>query len=570
MATKTVTARILRTARTALIGIGVFSFVINLLMLTGPIYMLQIYDRVLASGSIPTLITLSMIVIVLYAFMAALDLIRQRILIRIGHTFDDEIGATAFASYVDAPMKLGTLAAHAQPIRDVDQLRQFFSSTGITALFDMPWMPLYLAVVYMVHPALGLLATVGGVFLIVIAILTDRMARQAVAQSSETSTKRSLFADSARRNAEVVRGMGMLGGIGYVFADLNRSFLRANARSAEIVSTSTVLTKVFRLFLQSAILGLGAFLAVEQLITPGSMIAASIIMSRALQPIEAAVGNWRQFLGSRQSYRRLNATLEATDDSERMELPVPHATVAVDHIAVLPPGGRTPILHDVSFSLKSGEALGVIGRSGSGKSTLARALVGVWPTARGTVTLDGAPIGQYPAGALGRHLGYLPQDVELFEGTVADNIARFDPDFAPETVVAAARAAGVHDLVLSLPEGYNTVLGESGATLSGGQRQRIGLARALYGDPFLVVLDEPSSNLDSEGEAALTAAVDAVKARGGIAVIVAHRPSTVRSVDKLLMMGDGRMLDYGPRDEILAKVTRRRTDVRMVPTEAAE
>ena len=563
--------RILRTARGAVLGIAVFSLLINLLMLTGPVYMLQIYDRVLSSGSIPTLVALSVIVIVLYLFMAILDLVRQRILIRIGHKFDDEIGTAAFSSYVDAPMKLGPLAQNAQPIRDVDQLRQFFASPGITALFDMPFMPLYLAVVYMIHPLLGALATVGAVILLVIAVVTDRMARNAVSESGELGAKRAAFADATRRNAEVVRGMGMLGGIGHVWSGMNRNFLRANARAAEIVSTSSVSTKVFRLFLQSAILGLGAYLAVQQIITPGSMIAASIIMSRALQPVEAAVSNWRQFLSSRQAFRRLDTTLDLTEDEERMDLPVPRERVTAERIAVVPPGGRSPVVTDVSFEVAAGQALGVIGPSGSGKSSMARALVGVWPVARGDVALDGAPIAQYPAGVLGRYIGYLPQDVELFAGTVADNIARFDPDFEPDDVVRAARLAGVHELVLSMPRGYNTLIGESGAMLSGGQRQRVGLARALYGDPFLVVLDEPNSNLDTDGDKALASAIAAVRDRGGVCVVIAHRPSAVQGVDLLLVMQDGRTKDFGPRDDVLPRVTRPRPDMRVVTnTEAAE
>ncbi|MEO1104552.1 MAG: ABC transporter transmembrane domain-containing protein, partial [Pseudomonadota bacterium] len=404
MAAGPMTQKIMKTARGALIAIGVFSFLINLLMLTGPVYMLQIYDRVLASGSIPTLVALSTIVIALYAFMAVLDLIRQRILIRIGHKFDDEMGDTAFSAYVDAPMKLGPQGANAQPIRDVDQLRQFFASPGITAIFDMPWMPLYLLVVFMIHPYLGLLATGGGIILVIIAIVTDKMARKAVAQSGELSNKRSAFADSSRRNAEVVRGMGMLQGIGSVWTDMNRSFLRSNAKAAEIISTSSVSTKVFRLFLQSAVLGLGAYLAVQQIISPGAMIAASIIMSRALQPIEAAVSNWRQFLSSRQAFKRLNATLVATDDAERMALPQPTRDVEAQKVTVVPPGGRTPIVIDVAFKVEAGQALGIIGRSGSGKSTMARALVGVWPIARGAVALDGAPIAQFRNEELGRHI----------------------------------------------------------------------------------------------------------------------------------------------------------------------
>ncbi|ORE96285.1 type I secretion system ATPase [Stappia sp. 22II-S9-Z10] len=552
-----------------MIGVALFSCLVNLLMLTGPIYMLQIYDRVLASGSVPTLVALSAIVVILYVFMAILDLVRQRILIRVGHTIDDEVGYTAFSTYVDAPMKLGPMGEQAQPIRDVDQLRQFFSSNGMTALFDVPWMPIYLAVVFLIHPALGLLATAGALILLAIAIITDRTARSAVAQSNTAGLRRSRFAEATRRNAEVVRGMGMLDGLGSVWRSVNRSFLRSNGRAAEIVSTSSVITKVFRLGLQSAVLGLGAYLAVHQYITPGAMIAASIIMSRALQPVESAVGNWRQFLSARQSYRRLSATVEAVEDIERMALPAPTKTLAAETITVIAPGSQTPIVRDVAFRLDAGQALGIIGKSGSGKSTLARAVVGVWPVVRGAVTLDGAPINQYPSGALGAHVGYLPQDVELFPGTVADNIARFDPDFAPDDVVDAARQAGVHELILSLPQGYNTMIGEAGAALSGGQRQRVGLARALYKNPFLVVLDEPNSNLDAEGDEALRTAVLAVRQRGGIAIVIAHRPSAVASCGHLMMLADGRVKDFGTRDEVLSRVTRPVADASAPPPTAS-
>ena len=557
MANPTLTARILKSARSALGGVALFSCLVNLLMLTGPIYMLQIYDRVLASGSVPTLLALSLIVAVLYVFMAVLDLVRQRILIRVGHVFDDELSHTAFASYVDAPMKFGPVGEQAQPIRDVDQLRQFFSSTGMTALFDVPWMPLYLAVVYMIHPSLGVMATAGALILLAIAIVTDRTARNAVARTNSIGARRTQFAESTRRNAEVVRGMGMLTGLGSVWRGVNRSYLRANARAAEIVSTSSVITKVFRLGLQSAVLGLGAYLAVHQSITAGAMIAASIIMSRALQPVEAAVSNWRQFLGARQAYVRLSTVVQATEDVDRMALPAPTREVAAQAVTVVAPGTQSPIIRDVGFGLRAGQALGVIGKSGSGKSTLARAVVGVWPTVRGKITLDGAPIDQFPPGALGRHIGYLPQDVELFPGTVAANIARFAPDFDPDDVVEAARQAGVHELILTLPNGYNTAIGEQGAVLSGGQRQRVGLARALYKAPFLVVLDEPNSNLDAEGDEALLKAVTTIRQRGGIAIVIAHRPSAVAGCDHILMLAEGHMKDFGPRDEVLARVTRR-------------
>ena len=556
--------KIFRATRGAFVGIGVFSFLVNLLMLTGPVYMLQIYDRVLSSGSVPTLVSLSIIVVVLYAFMALLDLVRQRILIKLGHKFDQEIAQTSYSAYVDAPMKLGPLGAKAQPIRDVDQLRQFLASPGVTALFDIPWMPIYIAVVFIIHPWLGWLSVVGAAILIATAIVTDRMSRQAVQKSSELAGQRSTIAEASRRNAEVIRGMGMMEGVSGVWGRVNRDFLAANARASEIVSTSLVLTKAFRLFLQSAILGLGAYLAIFGIITPGSMIAASIIMARALQPVEGAVSNWRSFLGARQAYQRLKKTLGVVEDEERMPLPPPARSLALENVAVVPPGSRAPVVMDVSLEMAAGKALGIIGRSGSGKSSLARALVGVWPTARGHVKLDDAPIEQWPPGALGRHVGYLPQDIELFQGTVAENIARFRDDASPEKVLAAATKAGVADLVHRLPDGFNTMIGEGGTTLSGGQRQRIALARALFDDPFLVVLDEPNSNLDQDGEKALGDAIRQVVDRGGIAVVIAHRPTAVANVDDILVLDNGRPAQFGPRDEVLAKVVKPRPNISLV------
>ncbi|MBB4304240.1 PrtD family type I secretion system ABC transporter [Rhodobium orientis] len=562
--------RIVATSRKALVGVGVFSMVINILMLTGPLFMLQIYDRVLTSHSVPTLLAFSVLVVTLYGFLGILEFIRQRVLVRIGHRFDEQAGQTAFETYIEAPLIAGPRGEVVQPIRDIDQVRQFFSGPAITALFDMPWMPVYLSLIFIFHPVLGLVALGGALFLFAIALATDFSTRKALAEANKMTGKRLTFAEAGRRNAEVVRGMGMRGALAKVWGEVNDGYVRAYSNAVDRTSGYSVVTKVFRLFLQSLILAVGAWLAILNEITPGTMIAASIIMTRALQPIEQAVTNWRGLIQGRQAFRRLKQTLTILPDAERTRLEPPRERVTVENLAVVPPGAQKPTVANVGFELRAGTALGVIGPSGSGKSTLARALVGVWPPARGSVRLDGAPFDQWREDDIGRNIGYLPQDVELFAGTVADNISRFDPERTSEAVIAASRLAGLHDLVVRLPEGYDTEVGEGAAVLSAGQRQRLALARALYRDPFLVVLDEPNSNLDGDGEAALTHAIRTVKERSGIVVIVAHRAGAVVAVDRLLVIEEGQQTAIGPRDEILGKIMKQRPQVGAQPAQGQE
>lgn len=557
MVKSNILASAIAATRRTFVSVAIFSCVVNILMLTGPLFMLQVYDRVLTSRSVPTLLALVVLVIGLYVFMGLIDLVRYRVLTRVGHRFDEEVGRAAFLSQVSAPIRSGPLAAKSEPVRDVDQLRQFFSSSGVTAIFDMPWLPLYVGIVFLVHPWLGYLAVLGAVVLFSIALLTDRAARPVMRQSGELAAQRNSIVSAGRRNAEVLHGMGMLSAVGTLWEGVNDKFLAANARAADVVGLSSVLSKVFRLFLQSAVLALGAYLAIQEQISPGAMIAASIIMARGLQPVEMAVQNWRQMLSAQQAYRRLRALFDRPEEAEPVDLPAPKRDLMVDTITVVPPGSRTPTLIDIRLGAKAGTALGIIGPSGSGKSTLARVLVGVWPPARGSVNLDGAPLSQWKPDALGRHLGYLPQDVELFEGTIAANIARFSPDATDEKVIAAATTAGCHELILSLKDGYATMLGDQGAMLSAGQRQRIALARAIYDDPFLIVLDEPNSNLDGYGDSALNRAIATMKERGSVVIIVAHRPSALSATDKLALIENGRLADFGDRDEVLKKVMRR-------------
>ncbi|WP_420393781.1 type I secretion system permease/ATPase [Acuticoccus sp.] len=555
--TSNIFADAIASTRRTFASVAAFSCVVNILMLTGPLFMLQIYDRVLTSRSVPTLVALTGLVVGLYVFMGIIDLVRYRVLTRVGHRFDEAVGRSAFLSQVSAPVKAGPLATKSEPVRDVDQLRQFFSTPGITAIFDMPWMPIYIVIVYAIHPWLGYLAIGGALVLFVIAYATDRVARPAMKTSGEFSAQRNAVVASGQRNAEVLHGMGMLPAVGGLWDSVNEKFLSANAKAADIVGLSSVLSKVFRLFLQSAVLALGAYLAIGEVISPGAMIAASIIMARGLQPVEMAVQNWRQMLSAQQAYRRLGRLFERPDEVEPVDLPAPERELVVDSLTVVPPGTRTPTLIDVRFQVKAGTALGIIGQSGSGKSTLARAMVGVWPAVRGAVMLDGAPLPQWRPETLGRHVGYLPQDVELFEGTIAANIARFRPDATDEKVIAAAKIAGCHDLILTFKDGYSTAIGDQGATLSAGQRQRVALARALYDEPFLIVLDEPNSNLDGYGDSALNRAINLSKQRGAIIVVVAHRPSALSATDKLCLIENGRMADFGDRDEVLKKVMRR-------------
>lgn len=557
-------AKVVEGSRSAFIGAGGFSFVINMLMLTGPLFMLQVYDRVLTSRSIPTLVTLVLLVIALYGFMGLLEFARQRILIRIGHRFDADVGLPALHRFMMLPIKAGPKANAIQPIRDLESVRGFFSGPGITALFDMPWAPIYLLVVYMFHPWLGALALGGAVVLFVLTLLADYHTRAPMKDAAQMQAERTQMAESGRRNAEVLVGMGMTGAFGRLWSEINEKYVRSTAAAADQSGIYATATKILRLLLQSLMLAVGAYLAVLEEITPGIMIAGSIIMARALQPVEQAVGQWRGFISARQSWARLKQVLSVEIETDPMPLPRPENRLTADHVSVIPPGSQKPAIADINFEMQAGGGLGIIGPMGSGKSTLARALVGVWKPVRGDVKLDEAPLDQWAPEILGSYIGYLPQDVELFDGTIEANIGRFSEERTPEKVIDAAKLAGVHDLVLSLPEGYDTRIGEGGAMLSGGQRQRIGLARAFYGDPFIVVLDEPNSSLDGNGDIALKEAILAMRARGAIVVVIAHRPAGISALDTLLMMEAGKMTAFGAKDEVLAQILQK-PDAQMLP-----
>ena len=548
----------LAACRPAFAGVAVFSAFINILMLTGSVYMLQIYDRVLASRSVSTLIGISLIVLAAYLLQGGLDSIRSKMLARIGARFDEMLSARIFDLVAALPLRGAKQADSLQPIRDLDQIRGFLSGLGPTALFDMPFMPLFFLGCFILHPWIGILAIVGGLVIIALTLLTERRSRGPMANLTKSGGERQGIADTSRRNAEAVRALGMRGFLSDRFATANERHVQDALRASDAAAGIGAFAKIFRMTLQSGALGLGAFLVIRNEMSGGTMIAASILLSRALAPIEIAVANWRGFVAARQGYARLQSILALVPkQTARHGLPAPHRTLHLQDLFLGPPGSTSPVVQAATLQLKAGQGLGLIGPSASGKSTLARGIVGVWSPLRGEVRLDGATLDQWEPDALGAHIGYLPQDVELFAGTIAENIARFRPDAPSETVIAAAEASGAHEMILQLPDGYNTQIGEGGIALSGGQRQRIALARALYGEPFLVVLDEPNSSLDGAGDDALNRAILSVRQRGGVVIVITHRPAALGNVDLVAIMEGGRIRQFGARDEVLQSVMKR-------------
>lgn len=553
----TVIRKAFASCRTAFIGVGLFSCLINILGMTGPLYMLQIYDRVLPSGSIPTLIGLTILMIGLYVALGLLEFIRSRLLIRIANRLDRLLQRDAFAASLAVPLQTGPEGQRIQPIRDLDQIRGFLSGSGPGAFFDLPWLPFYLALIYLLHPLLGLLATAAAALSVALTLVADRLARNPTKRATASLVSRQQDAEAARRNAEVVRAMGLVDRFSLRWSRRSQQFLRDQQSVSDAIGATGAVSRTLRMIFQSLILGVGAYLVVTGQATGGVIIASSIALNRALAPVDLAIGNWRGFISARQSYTLLSRSLETfARRRDSMMLPRPKASLDVQGLSVAAPGAQKPIIANVSFSLAAGAGLGIIGPSAAGKSTLLRALVGIWAAQRGTVRLDHASLDQWNAEILGRDIGYLPQDIELFEGTIAQNIARFQDDADPRAILAAADAAGVDSMVRRLPDGFDTQIGPNGVALSAGQRQRIGLARALYGEPFLVALDEPNSNLDADGEAALSEAVLSVRRRGGIVVVVAHRPSALAHLDQLLFMNQGVAQAFGSKAEVLAKVTR--------------
>ncbi len=537
-------------------GVAVVSFVINLLMLTGPVFMLQVYDRVLASGSVETLVVIGLFAIVLYSFYGVLEGLRSRILARLGQRVDARMSGVAYEVSNSLPVKLGKQAQRMRPVQDLDTVRQFLCSPGPAAIFDVPWLPLYLGLVFLFHPLLGMVGLTGALVITVLIGLNEMMSRKPSEEATSQAALRAGAVEMGQRNSEVVAAMGMQPALAEKWDAQNKDYLETQCRASDRSGIFGTAIKTIRFILQSAVLAVGAWLAIKQEITPGVMIAASIMTSRALAPIEQAVAHWRGFVASRQSLKRLREVLVLAEinDKKKMDLPVPCKGIVTEQLFAGPFGENMPYVQNISIDLSAGDGLGVIGPSGSGKSTFARALVGVLAPLKGVVRYDGAEIVQWPPEKRGQFIGYLPQDLQLFDGTISENIARFSAEASAEMVIEAAKLSDVHEMIVALPDGYNTIIGRSGRALSAGQRQRIALARAVYGNPFLVVLDEPNSNLDSVGESALTNAIKSMRDKGSIVVVIAHRPSAIATVDKILCLKDGAMAGFGPKEEVLKQV----------------
>lgn len=548
----------LRASARRLIGVAVFSGVVNLLTLSGSLYMLQVYDRVLPSRSVPTLIGLSVIVLLAYAMQGYFDALRTRMLSRIGTLFDAALQEPIHLALATLPLRgVKPVLAH-QPLRDLDQVRAFLSGIGPTAFLDMPWIPIFLLALFLFHPAIGMTAMVGAGAIVAVTLMTERQSRGAAHIAMESSAQRQVLADATRQNAEVIRALGMTARFTARWSRANERFLQENIRATDVYANLGAGAKVLRYVLQSAMLGTGAYLVVIDQASGGIMIASSIMMGRALAPIEVALSTWKQLVGARQGIIRLRdiLTTTAATPAQAVMLPRPGRELSVQNLAVAAPGTGRTIVSNVSFSLTAGMGLALLGASASGKTSLTKALVGIWPAIQGSVRLDGAALDQWHHDDLGQHIGYLPQDVALFDGTVAENIARFDDSANSDAILEAAHVAGAHDMILRLPDGYSTRIGEGGMSLSAGQRQRLGLARAVFGDPFLVVLDEPNANLDADGETALTRSIELLRSRRSIVVVVSHRPSSLSALNIVMVLYEGRMIAFGPREEIFARVAR--------------
>lgn len=552
---KTTAQRAIAACRGAFVAVACFSLIVNLLMLTVPLYMLQVFDRVLSSRSEETLIMLTIVAAGAFVLLAALDIVRSRVLLRASTRLELDLGGEALMAAISSAVHGGGHSA--QALRDVNQLRSFLTGPGVLALFDAPWTPVFIAVIYLFHPLLGSIALVGALLLFILAVVNDFATRRSLTDANAASLTALNTAQASIRNADVVEAMGMAPGVlKHWFADSVQALdlqLRASRRSGNITSVA----KALRLMVQILMLGTGAYLVIYQELTPGVMIAGVLLMARALAPVERAISVWRSLIATRVAYGRLNEILAAWPRRESaMELPRPEGRLAVERLVYYPPDGNKAILKGISFELKPGQVLGIVGPTAAGKSTLAKLLVGSWQPTAGKVRLDGADVYSWNRQSFGQHVGYLPQDVELFSGTVRDNIARLG-EVDPEAVIAAARLAGVHDMVLRLPSGYETEIGDGGEFLSGGQRQRIALARAMLGQPCLLVLDEPNANLDTAGEKDLLAALSEAKAAGMTIVIITHRRSILEVVDKMLVLNNGVMEAFGPRAEVVKQLTQR-------------
>ncbi len=544
----------LRACKQYFVYAGIFSAAVNLLLLTPIIYMMTVFDRVVSSGSLPTLAMLSLLMVCLLMAMGGFEWVRSMVLISASNRLESILRKRVSDATFKRSLLTGGMVSSAQPVQDLSSLRQFLTGNGLFAFFDAPWFPIYIGVMFLFHPVFGIAGIISGIIMVALAIVAEKATGKLMTDANAAAIKTSAQFQGSLRNAEVVAAMGMAEDVHRKQDVLHADVLNKQTEASRKAGMLSGLSKSTRMIAQSSLLGLGAYLALKQEITPGMMVGGSLLLSRALAPIDMLVGSWKGITVARTQYAQLNEMLQALPPSaETMQLPAPEGALRAEQVTVVPPGSKNVVVRGVSFALERGEFLGIVGPSASGKSTLARALLGVWPIYAGKVRLDGADIASWNREQLGPHIGYLPQDIELFDGTVAENICRFrQPD--PEQIVAAAKAAGVHDMILRLPSGYDTVIGGAGGMLSGGQRQRIGLARAIYGQPSLLVLDEPNSNLDDKGERELIESLRRVKSSGCTVIIITHRTMVLQCVDKILVMKEGAAVNFGPRDQVLAKL----------------
>lgn len=544
----------LKACRGSFISVGIFSLFVNVLMLVPTFYMLQVYGRVVTSGSESTLVMLTLIMTVLVVTMGLLEWTRSRIMVRVSTKLDVLLSRHVYRASFKRALESGGMDASAQSLNDLTSLRQFLTGNGLFAFFDAPWLPIYIGVMFIFHPWYGWVAIASAIVLLCLAIANEKMTGKALAEANKENIAASLYTTKNLRNAEVIESMGMLGSLMERWGQRQKRVLLLQSTASDKGGMITYASKSFRMLVGSLILGLGAYLAINHEINPGMMIAGSVLLGRALAPIDLIIGSWKGFISARSQYARLNEVLDRQKaEPQRMSLPAPEGHVLVESLMVSPPGSKAPVIKGISFAVPAGAVVGIIGPSASGKSTLARALLGIWAPQHGVVRLDGADINNWDKQELGPHVGYLPQDIELFEGSISENIARFG-EIVPEKVILAAKTAGVHEMILLLPDGYDTVIGSDGVNLSGGQRQRIGLARAIYGNPRLIILDEPNSNLDEVGERALAQAIQQLKATGATIFIITHRTSILAQLDRLLVMSAGSLSMYGPRDAVIAEL----------------
>jgi ATP-binding cassette subfamily C protein EexD len=544
----------LKACRGSFLSVGFFSLFVNTLMLAPTFYMIQISGRVVPSSSTSTLIMLTLILTVLMLTLGSLEWVRSRIMVRISNRLDVLLSRDVYRASFKKALSSGGMDASAQSLNDLTSLRQFLTGNGLFAFFDAPWLPVYTAVMFLFHPWFGWMTVIAAVVLVVLAYLNHRYTGKALTEANKQSLTATLHTTKSLRNAEVIESMGMLDTLMGKWAVRQRRVLVLQSDASDKSGIITSISKTFRNWAQSMMLAAGAYLVITHEINPGLMMAGSLLLGRALSPIDQMIGSWKGFVAARVQYQRLNDTLDKLNaEPERMSLPDPEGHLQVENLVVAPPGAKAAVIRNISFVTPAGSIVGIVGPSAAGKSTLARALLGIWPPQHGVVRLDGADISAWDKQKLGPHLGYLPQDIELFEGSISDNIARFGK-IEPEKVVLAARTAGVHEMILQLADGYDTVIGSEGVNLSGGQRQRIGLARAVYGSPRLIVLDEPNSNLDEVGERALGVALQKMKETGATVFIISHRPNVLSRLDRIMVLNSGAMTMYGPRDQVIAEL----------------